>query len=122
MRGVHGGARPARLGLLALACVAALTACRDSGLPDKNLPLQEARHRQFSYPAYQPLANNAPVAAAGRHWLRSAAVETIPVAKLVPVASADGIQLYAVRGARTPYSRLYAPVGPDRWAPYLRLN
>jgi hypothetical protein len=119
MRGVRSSAR---LGMLALAAVVGLTACRDSGLPDRNLPFQEARNRQFAYPAYQPLANNAPVAAAGRHWIRSAAVEQIPAGKLVPVATADGVQLYAVRGARAPYSRLYAPVGQDRWAPFLPLN
>jgi hypothetical protein len=32
------------------------------------------------------------------------------------------VQLYAVRGARAPYNRLYAPVGQDRWAPFLPLN
>jgi hypothetical protein len=120
MKAVRGRAR---LGMLALACVAGLTACKDSGLPDRNLPLQEARHRQFAYPAYQPLANNAPVAAAGRHWLRSAAVEQIPANVLVPVATGrTARQLYAVRGAQAPYSRLYAPAGPGRWTPYLRLN
>jgi hypothetical protein len=108
--------------VVVLAMAAGLTACRDSGLPDRNLPLQEARHRQYTYPAYQPLANNAPVAAAGRHWLRSSAVETIPAGVLVPVAAVDGTQLYAVRNARTPHDRLYARLGEDRWAPYLRIN
>lgn len=117
MKAVRG-----RLGMLALACVAVLTACKDSGLPDRNLPFQEARNRQFAYPAYQPLANAAPVAAAGRHWLPSAAVEQIPSNVLVPVATVDGRQLYAVRGAQAPFSRLYAPAGPGRWTPYLRLN
>jgi hypothetical protein len=119
MRGVRGSTR---LSMLAVACVVGLTACKDSGLPDRVVPLQEARHRQYGYPVYQPLANNAPVAAAGRHWIRSAAVEEIPAAVLVPVASVEGTQLYAVRGAQAPYSRLYAPMGPNRWAPYLRLN
>jgi hypothetical protein len=118
MREVRGSTRLMMLVLLGVA----LTACKDSGLPDRNVPLQEARHRQYSYPTYQPLANNAPVAAAGRHWVRSAAVEEIPAGVLVPVASVDGTQLYAVRGAQAPYSRLYAPVGTNRWAPYLRLN
>jgi hypothetical protein len=39
-----------------------------------------------------------------------------------PVATAEGTQLYTVRGTRAPYDRLYAPLGQDRWAPYLRLN
>jgi hypothetical protein len=119
MKGVQGGRR---LLLLAIAAVLGLSACRDSGLPDRNIPLPEARHRQYSFVAYQPAANNPPVAMAGRHWIRSLPVETIPAARLVPVGSAEGTQLYALRGARAPYSRLYAPVGQDRWAPYLRLN
>jgi hypothetical protein len=119
---LQGGRGAARRVILAAACVAGLAACRDSGLPDRNLPLPEARHRQYSFVAYQPTANNPPIALAGRHWLRSLPVETIPAARLVPVGVAEGTQLYALRGARAPYSRLYAPVGEDRCAPYLRLN
>jgi hypothetical protein len=119
MKGVRGRVR---LPLLALACAAGLAACRDSGLPDRNLPYDEARTRQYGFTAYQPTAGNAPVALAGRHWIRSLPVETIPDRLLEPVGMADGTQLHAVRGSRAPYSRLYARVGPDRWAPYLRLN
>lgn len=115
-----GGA--GRIGLLAAACVLVLSACHEGGLPDRNLPLQQARHREFRYPAYQPTANNVPVALAGRHWMPSLPVETIPDRMLVPVGAAEGTQLYALRGARAPYSRLYAPVSDGRWAPYLRLN
>lgn len=99
-----------------------LTACRDSGLPDRNLPLDQARHREYGYPAYEPAANTVPVAVAGRHWIRSLPVETIPARLLVSVSDADGTPVYALRGARPPYSRLYTPVGVDRWAPLLRLN
>jgi hypothetical protein len=119
MRGVRGLVRP---WLLVLAGTIGLGACTDSGLPDRNLPIEEARHREFSYPAYQPAAGVVPVALAGRHWIRSLPVETIPRQLMVPVGAADGVTLYAVRGARAPYSRLYAPVAQDRWAPYLRLN
>jgi hypothetical protein len=108
--------------LVAAVAVLSLGACRDSGLPDRNLPLQEARHREFRYPAYQPTAGNTPVALAGRQWMRQLPLETIAQDMMVPVGDADGTMLYAVRGARAPYSRLYAPVGEDRWAPYLRLN
>jgi hypothetical protein len=116
------GSGAARLGLLAAVCIATLTACHEGGLPDRNLPLQEARHREFRYPAYQPVANNPQIALAGRHWARSLPVESIPDRLLVPVGSADGTPLYALRGARAPYSRLYSPVGDGRWVPYLRLN
>jgi hypothetical protein len=116
------GLRRGRLVMLAAASVLVLGACRDSGLPDRNLPLPEARHRQYSFVAYQPVADNAPVALAGRHWMRSLPVETIPGARLEPVGAVGATQLYAMRGARAPYSRLYAPVAEDRWAPYLPLN
>jgi hypothetical protein len=115
-----GGA--VRTWLLAVGCVVGLTACHEGGLPDRNLPLQEARHREFRYPAYQPVANNPAVAMAGRHWIRSLPIETIPDQMLVPVGAAEGTQLFALRGAREPYSRLYTPVGEGRWAPFLRLN
>lgn len=111
-----------RTGLLAVAATLVLGACHEGGLPDRNLPLQEARHREWSYPAYQPAANNPPVAMAGRNWLRSLPVETIPARMLQPVGTTDGVSLYAVRGHRAPYGRLYAQVGENRWAPYLPLN
>jgi hypothetical protein len=114
--------RAARPLFVAVACAVALTACRDSGLPDRNLPLRDAMHREHRYPAYQPTADNAPVAAAGRHWIGSLPVETIPQRMLVPVAGGEGAQLYALRDQQAPYSRLYRPVGPDRWQPFLRLN
>jgi hypothetical protein len=112
----------ARLMLLAALATAGLAACRDSGLPDRNLPLEEARHREYGYVVYERTPDSRPVVAAGRHWLRSQQVETIPDHLLVPVAAYEGTQLYATRGARAPYSRLYARVGDGRWNPYLRLN
>ena len=35
-----------------LLALIAFTGCVDSGLPDKNLPLEQARHREWSYPIY----------------------------------------------------------------------
>jgi hypothetical protein len=113
--------RARRVVVLAAAGVLGLSACRDNGLPDRNLPLQEARHRQYGYPAYQNVAAHAPVAADGRYWAPSLPLETIPERLLVPIGNA-GTPLYAVRGAATPYSRLYAPAADGRWQPYLRLN
>jgi hypothetical protein len=69
------------------------------GLPDRNLPLEEARHREFRYPAYQPAADNAPVAHGRPALDPSLPVETIPSQLLVPVGNAKGTQLYALRGA-----------------------
>jgi hypothetical protein len=102
--------------------VAGVAGCKDSGLPDRNLPVQEARQRTFGYPTYQPTAQNEPVAAAGRHWIGTLPVESVPDGLLEPIANVDGRVLYAMRGARPPYSRLYSPVGEGRWRPYVRLN
>ena len=37
---------------VALLAVLAAVGCKDSGLRDRNLPLEEARHRVWSYPLY----------------------------------------------------------------------
>jgi hypothetical protein len=120
--GMKRGTGAPRLVAIALAAVIGVAGCKDSGLPDRNLPVEEARQREYRYPAYQPAADPAPVAAAGRLWIRSLPVETIPTHLLVPVADAEAVQLYALRGARAPYGRLYAPVGDGTWTPYLRLD
>jgi hypothetical protein len=96
-------------------------ACRDSGLPGKNLPYEQARHREFRYPAYEPADSATPIALAGRYWVGALPVESIPDRLLVPVGSAGGQTLFAPRGRQSPYSRLYARVSEGRWRPYVRL-
>ena len=105
-----------------LVLAVALTACRDSGLPDRNLPLMDARNREYSYEAYQPAPNAMPVALAGSNWMRSLPMVTIPPRLLAPVGNADGTVLYALRGRSAPYDRLYSPAGDDRWRPFLPLH
>lgn len=107
---------------LVVLCAAAGAACADVGLPDRNLPLEEAQQREFRYQVYQPIANTSVVAMGGRHWIRSAAVVDIPARLLEQVGNADGTVLYGLRGQEAPYSGLWSPVSQDRWAPYLRLN
>ena len=102
-------------------CVLGLSGCKDNGLPDKNLPLEEARHRTFRYLAYQPNAANVPVAVAGQQWIGGLPVESIPDRLLVPVGIVEGTALYALRGRSAPYARLYSPVGEGRWRPFVRL-
>jgi hypothetical protein len=115
LAGVRGAA-------VILALAAGLAGCRDSGLPDRNLPAEAARTREYGYPVYEASPDARPVAAAGRHWIRGAPEEQIPGTLMVPVAADGAVQLYAPRHARAPYDRLYAPAGQDRWTPYLRLN
>jgi hypothetical protein len=112
----------ARSMLVALLCVTGLSACRDNGLPDRNLPLDAARNREFRYSVYDHTANNPPIAMGGRHWMRTLPVETVPGRMLVQVGNADGTLLFARRGEEAPYSRLYSPVSTDRWLTYVRLN
>jgi hypothetical protein len=108
--------------VMGIVAIMGLAACQDVGLPDRNLPLQEARHRQYGYPTYQPAAEQEQIAAAGRHWMASLPVERIPDRLLVPVGNTNGTPLYALRGSDAPHSRLYARAGDGRWRPFLRLN
>lgn len=108
--------------LLVIACAAGLSACRDNGLADRNLPLDQAQNREYGYPVYETSEDTPTLAMGGHHWVRSQAEETIAAHVLVPVGTTDGTQLFARRGEEAPYSRLYAQISEDRWAPYLRLN
>jgi hypothetical protein len=116
-------ARRAALGLAVVAWFGtSLAACRDSGLPGTNTPRQQARQREFRYPAYQRSAENTPIAVAGQYWMAGPPIESIPDRLLSPVGAAGAQTLYALRGRQTPYSRLYAPAGEGRWRPYVPLN
>lgn len=108
--------------LTALLCVVGLSACRDNGLPDRNLPLDEARNREYGYPVYERATNAAPIAFGGRHWIRTMPVEEVPSRLLVQVGNAEGTLLFARRGEDAPHSRLYSPAGNNRWIAYVRLN
>lgn len=117
MKGSVAGRRFGGWGLVVVAGSLALGACRDSGLPDRNLPRAEAEHRSYGYPVYQALA---PALAEvwdldGRRWQLSAHVETIAASQLRSVANANGTAMYALRWDEQPLDRLYTPVGEDRW-------
>ncbi|HSK18339.1 MAG TPA: hypothetical protein VK912_04320 [Longimicrobiales bacterium] len=113
---------PMRAWVVVIACAAGLSACRDNGLADRNLPLEEAQNREYGYQVYQAAPATPAIAMGGRHWVASQTVETIPAHVLVPVGTAEGTQLFARRGEEAPYGRLWAQVSQDRWTPYLRLN
>jgi hypothetical protein len=111
-----------RVWFVAVAFTVVLSGCRDVGLLDRNLPLAEAQQREFGYQVYESSSSRSAVAMGGRHWIQSTAAETVPARLLVPVGTAGGTTLYAMRGEQAPYSRLYSPAADGRWAPYLRLN
>jgi hypothetical protein len=117
MKGRVAGRRSGSWGLLAVAASMVLGGCRDSGLPDRNLPRAEAEQRTYGYPAYQPFA---PALTEvwdldGRRWQLSAHVETIDAARLRSVANANGTAMYALSWDEQPLDRLYTPVGENRW-------
>ena len=112
--------RLARVSVLVSAC---LLGCRDNGLPDKNLPLDEARLRYpNAYLSYEPLADATPVALGGGHWMPSLPVETFPARLLEPAGTAEGVELYVRRGDQAPYGVVYAAAGENRWRPYRRID
>ncbi|HUF51855.1 MAG TPA: hypothetical protein VMN60_13595 [Longimicrobiales bacterium] len=105
-------------GLLAMS----LTACRDNALPDRNLPVQEARHRTYGYPVYERAGTAPEFTVGGRHWLASLPLQTIPPHLLVSVGGSEGTAVYALRGETAPYSALYLSAGGNRWRPLVRIN
>jgi hypothetical protein len=109
-------ARRARGAGLLLVTGALSLGCRDNGLPDRNLPLDQAQRRTFNYPAYQPYAGAVEVwELAGHRWQASARVETIQARLLRSVANANGTAVYALSWDQPPHDRLYTPVGENRW-------
>jgi len=113
---------PRYLALVALS-MGGLAACRDVGLPDRNLPLDQAEQRTYGYPVYQPFAGTVPVLElANQRWQATAPIVTIQSRLLQSVATADGTPVYALAWDRQPYDQLYAPVGENRWRVIERVN
>ena len=78
--------------------------CVDSGLPGKNLPLEEARTRPFRYSVYEARPSS-PVRVADREWVAAGAPIAIPLRLLTPVTP-DG-NVYALSTDAEPWTRLY---------------
>ncbi len=104
-----------------LAWVAALVVvaagCRDSGLPDRNLPLEEAEQRALLYPVYEPAAATA-LQYDGSDWVVAGRPLQIPASLLVPV-SAEGGEAWALATDAPPRDRLYVRAA-DGWTPLAR--
>ncbi|NJD10458.1 MAG: hypothetical protein FIB01_08510 [Gemmatimonadetes bacterium] len=97
--------------------------CRDVGLPDRNLPLDQAEQRTYGYPVYQALPDSAPVLqVAGHRWQATAPIETIEARLLAAVGNANGTAVYALTWDKPPYDRLYALVGENRWRVIERID
>jgi hypothetical protein len=108
---------------LVAAAIAVLAAagCKDSGLPDRNLPLEEARHRQWSYPLYDmvvapglPLLVNVDETM----WALQAApafyslgAPSVPEHMLRAATAGGPVALRALSWDDAPFDRLYAGAG-----------
>jgi len=90
------------VGAAALAVVAG--GCVDSGLPGKNLPLEEARTRAFRYDVYEARPSET-IRVADREWVTAGAPMDIPQRLLTPV-TADG-NVFALSTDASPRTRLY---------------
>jgi hypothetical protein len=99
-----------------------LPGCVDSGLPDRNLALEEAENRQFRYAVYDTRAEAETIF---RHedadWAVAGTAERIPAAYLVAVGTAGTHGLFVLATDPPPYDRLY--VETERgWMPYARVG
>lgn len=114
--------RAASAGALALLVLAG---CQDSGLPGRNTPAEDARTREWRYTLYEqadPLTDRAAAIfnMGGERWMTSGAQESIPASLLRPIASTQGIDLYALVWDEPPYTRLYVAGQAGRWRPLAR--
>lgn len=109
-----------RVGALALLVLIGATGCVDSGLPGKNLPLAEARHREWSYPLYQEAVQPSGlpdlISFDGRTWalqamnwpemgLEGALTRDPTLLQAVPTAA--GASLEALAWDEAPYDQLF---------------
>ena len=118
----------ARATLLATStAILALAGCKDSGLPDRNLPLEEAEHRapdalvQAVHPETRPddgadahgamsMATR-PITVGEQTFIASGTPVTMDAAGLSQVGSVGGMSFMAAPGDEAPYDRLYMAHG-----------
>jgi len=118
-RQVGAGGTAAMAGATAL--LLALTACRDSGLPGKNLPLEEARTKPFRYSVYDATADLPAAEVDGRTWRAAGPAESIPASLLTPVEAGAGHEMFALTTDPPPRARLYMKTG-DLYTPYAAVD
>ncbi len=101
---LHSGARWAVVAIAGLA----LGACKDSGLPGKNLPLNEGMQAEWRYAAYEKTPAAAKVMTLeGHRWQITGAQETVPTRMLRSVATVNGAEVFSLKWDEAPYDRLY---------------
>lgn len=116
---VGSGGMAAALTAAALSVV--LAGCKDSGLPGKNLPLDQARTKPFRYSTYDAQADPPPARVDGRTWRAAGPAEPIPAGLLVPVDAGAGVPMFSLTTDPAPHSRLYLKTG-DLYTPYAMVD
>ena len=128
----------ARASLFA-ATIIALAGCKDSGLPDRNLPIDEAQHRapdalvQAVHPESRPEAEGAeahagmsmatrPITIGGQTFAASGTPASMDAAGLTQVGSVGGMGFFAARGDDAPYDRLYMAHGEQGYVTYVPMH
>ncbi|MGH7502256.1 MAG: hypothetical protein ACREL7_10920 [Longimicrobiales bacterium] len=110
------------VGIAAAAIIFVATGCRDSGLPDRNLPLAEAEHRRFGYELYEPSdAAESALQHEDSEWVVAGPPMNIPASRLVPAGTAGGRAVFTLANDPAPFDRLYVE-GDRGWTPYARLD
>ena len=126
----------ARATLLATsAAILTLAGCKDSGLPDRNLPFEEAEHRapdalvQAVHPDTRPGADAAdphgamsmatrPITVGEQTFVAAGTPITMDAAGLSQVGSVGGMSFMAAPGDDAPYDRLYMAHGDQGFVVY----
>ncbi len=103
------------IGIGAVLAAVGAGACRDSGLPDRNLPLTDAMERPFRYGTYDNAGAVRPVTAAQREWVAAGPAQRIPDNLLVAV-EAGSRDVFRLATEEAPYTRLYVRSG-DMYVP-----
>jgi hypothetical protein len=103
-----------------------LTACKDSGLPGRNTPVEEAMNAEWRYPLYSvadPLTDpfTAAVSLDGERWVSDGTPIFAPQRLLQPVGTAMDREFFALTTDRRPFSRLYHGVPGGKVRSMVRL-
>ena len=129
----------ARISLLATtAAIVGLAACKDSGLPDRNLPFDEAAHRapdalvQAVHPETRPDAGTdahggmstatRPIAIGEQTFVAAGQPSNMDAAALTRVGGVGGMSFFAATGDDAPYDRLYMAHGDQGYITYMPLH
>ena len=125
----------ARATLFATVALVGLSACKDSGLPDRNLPIEDAEHRapdalvQAVHPESRPEAEGAdahgglsmatrPVTIGDQTFAASGMPATMDASGLTQVGTVGGMGFFAARGDGAPYDVLYMAHGESGYVAY----